>query len=271
MTSMLLDAWKSVRCPLVGMLHVPPLPGSPRSTKRLAEIREFVLGDADALAAGGAHGMLLENFGDVPFAPGRVAAATVAQMTWIAGEVRRQFPDLPLGINVLRNDGQSALAIAAAVGASFIRVNILAGARLTDQGIISGIAYDLLRDRMRLGAQHVRIVADVDVKHSAPLAPRPLAEEAADLVHRALADGLIVTGQATGAPAAIEDLRTVKAAAGGRAVLVGSGVTPETAESIVLEADGIIVGSGLKVDGHVSNPVDPARVRALAARIADRS
>jgi len=265
---MLLDAWKSVRCPLVGMLHLPPLPGSPRAELRLEAIRNHVLRDAEALVSGGIHGLMLENYGDVPFTAGRVDLATVAAMKWLAREVRQQFPGMPLGINVLRNDGLSALAIAHTVGASFIRVNVLAGARLTDQGIIQGIAYELLRERGRIGATAVKIVADVDVKHSAPLAPRPLTDEAADLVHRALADGLIVTGRATGQSAALADLREVKAAAAGRPVFVGSGVTAQSAAELAQLADGLIVGSWLKVDGIVANPVDPRRVPELVAAVA---
>jgi hypothetical protein len=145
---------------------------------------------------------------------------------------------------------------------------VLVGARLTDQGIIQGIAYELLRERRRLGATAVKILADVDVKHSAPLAPRPLADEAADLVHRALADGLIVTGRATGQSAALADLREVKAAAAGWPVFVGSGVTAQSAVELAKLADGLIVGSWLKVDGIVTNPVDPPRVRELVAAVA---
>jgi uncharacterized protein len=262
---MLLDAWKSVRGPLVGMLHLPPLPGSPRAELRLEAIRDHVLRDAEALVSGGIQGLMLENYGDVPFTAGRVEAATVAAMTWLAAEVRRQFPAVPLGINVLRNDGLSALAIAHAVGASFIRVNVLAGARLTDQGLIQGIAHDLLRERTRLGASAVKILADIDVKHSTPLAPGSLTDEAADLVQRALADGLIVTGRATGQSAALADLREVKAAADGRPVFVGGGVSAQSAGEFAKLADGLIVGSWLKVDGNVANPVDPRRVRELVA------
>jgi uncharacterized protein len=262
---MLLDAWKSVRCPLIGMLHLPPLPGSPRAALRLEAIRDHVLRDAESLVAGGIHALMLENYGDLPFTAGRVETDTIAAIKWVAREVRRQFPETPLGINVLRNDGLSALAIAHAVGASFIRVNVLAGARLTDQGIIQGIACELVRERRRIGATDVKILADVDVKHSAPLAPRPLADEAADLVHRALADGLIVTGRATGQSAALADVQEVKAAAAGRPVFVGSGVTAASAAQLARIADGIIVGSWLKVDGQVANPVDPRRVRELVA------
>jgi membrane complex biogenesis BtpA family protein len=221
-----------------------------------------VLKDAEALASGGVHGLMLENFGDVPFFPESVGPATVSQLTWLAAEVRRQF-DLPLGINVLPNDGLAALSIAAAVGGSFIRVNVLAGARLTDQGLVCGNAAEILRLRGQLETESIRILADVAVKHSAPLAPQSLAAEAADLVERSLADGLIVTGTGTGRPAAAADLREVKAAAAGAPVLIGSGVTPETAASWAGIADGLIVGSSLKVDGILNAPVDPARVRKL--------
>src|SRR2546423_4366673 len=119
---------KSPRKPVIGMLHLPALPGAPLSRKTLEEIRESVLRDAKSLAEGGVHGLMMENFGDVPFYPDRVPGHVIAQMTALACEVRRAV-DLPLGINVLRNDGLAALAVASACGASFIRVNVLCGAR----------------------------------------------------------------------------------------------------------------------------------------------
>src|SRR4051812_32156631 len=167
----LLPEWSNVSKPLVGMLHLPALPGAPRCEGGVRGIVDSVLRDADALAAGGVHGLMLENFGDVPFFPGRVPAHVVAHMTALAVAVRRRF-DLPLGVNVLRNDGQSALAVAHAAGAQFVRVNVLCGARVADQGVLAAIAHDLLRDRAMLGAAGVKILADVDVKHSAPLARR---------------------------------------------------------------------------------------------------
>ncbi len=117
------------------MLHLPALPGSPASSQTLTEIHDHVGRDVQALAEGGVNGLMMENFGDVPFYPDRVPAHVLAHMTALACAVRAQT-DLPLGINVLRNDGRSALAIAHAVGASFIRVNVLCGAGVTDQGVI---------------------------------------------------------------------------------------------------------------------------------------
>src|SRR5438552_6249237 len=153
--------------PIIGMLHLPALPGSPANKLSAGAIRDHVLKDGEALASGGVDGIILENFGDVPFYPGKVPPHTATFMTAIGVEVRRAF-DLPLGINVLRNDAESALAIAFAAGAQFIRVNIHSGARVTDQGLIEGTAHETLRYRKLLGSE-VKVFADADVKHSSAL------------------------------------------------------------------------------------------------------
>jgi membrane complex biogenesis BtpA family protein len=262
----LLPAWKSVTKPVIGMLHLPALPGAPRFAHDLPGIRERLLADADALLAGGVHGLMLENYGDAPFYSDRVPAWVVAHMTRLAADVRGRF-DVPLGVNVLRNDGRSALAIAHASGADFIRVNVLCGACVTDQGILQGIAVDLLRDRALLGAGNMRILADVNVKHAAPLGtPRPLNEEVFDTVQRGGADGVVVTGTGTGRAADAGQVEVAREAAGGAPVFVGSGVTADTIATFTA-ADGFIVGSSLKVGGDARNPVDVARVRALLARL----
>ena len=261
----LLAIWSSVRKPVIGMLHLPPLPGSPGSASpsRAGPIAETVLRDAQSLADGGVHALMLENFGDVPFYPGRVPAHTVAAMTAIAGEVRRRFPELPLGINVLRNDGCSALAIATAVGAQFIRVNVLCGARLADQGILQGIAHDLLRDRAALRAEHVRIFADVDVKHSAPLAAVSIESEVEDTLKRGLADALVVSGTGTGKATDPEHVARVKRVAGAAPVFIGSGADERTIASYLPHADGFIIGSAFKRDGDARQAVDAERVRRI--------
>ncbi len=259
----LLPQWKSVATPLIGVLHLPPLPGSPGAAGVDAAL-SAALRDAEALAAGGAHGLIIENFGDAPFFPRRVPPQVVAAMTRVATELRRRYERIPLGVNVLRNDGRAALAIASAVGASFIRVNVLCGARVTDQGLVQGIAHKLLRDRLTLDAGQIRILADVDVKHSAPLGPpRPIDEEAADLLNRGRADGLIVTGPATGRPADIDKLRAVRRAAPDAPVLIGSGVTADNVTGVRGLCDGIIVGTWLKRGGGVTEPIDSARVAEL--------
>lgn len=251
---------------LIGMIHLKPLPGSPRIAGDFGKVLDAALRDAEALAQGGASAIMLENFGDLPFYPGRVPAHVVSCMTAIACGVRREV-DLPLGINVLRNDGQSALAVALASGAKFIRVNVLCGARVTDQGVINGIAHDLLRERAALGAGSIAIFADVDVKHSAPLAVRALEEEVEDTVHRGLADALIVSGSGTGKRTDPGKVRLVKEAAPDVPVLIGSGASAATIRNYLPHADGFIVGTAIKVDGDVENGVDLARVKKFAARL----
>jgi membrane complex biogenesis BtpA family protein len=260
--SSLHPAWAGKKKILIGMLHMPALPGAPLSKLTLAEIRDFILRDTETLVNGGVDGLMMENFGDVPFYPGRVPAAVVEQMTEIAADVREKT-GLPLGINVLRNDGLSALAVAHAVGANFIRVNVLAGARVTDQGLIPGIAHDLLRERAALNAESIKIFADVDVKHSAPLAERPIEDEVDDLIERALADAIVVSGAGTGKATDPEKVRRVKKCAGATPVFVGSGITAKTVSEFLDAADGFIVGTALKKDGVAANPVEFERVQDL--------
>lgn len=267
MSTPLLAAWQNIPHVIVGMLHALPLPGAPRFDGNLERVHARVLSDAEALVSGGVHALLLENFGDAPFYPDRAPASTVAHLTALASAVRQRFA-LPLGINVLRNDGCSALAVAQAVGASFIRVNVLCGARVTDQGVISGIAHDLLRERAALRAEHVRILADVNVKHAVALgAARPIEDELADTIKRGGADGVVISGAGTGKAANLDDVRRACAAAGETPVFIGSGVTAETAAAIAPLAAGSIVGSALKTDGRASSPVDPFRVRDLMSAV----
>jgi len=254
------------------MVHLLPLPGSPRfghdvdPQAAIALVLEAALADAKALADGGVDAILVENFGDAPFFPGSVTPITVAAMTRVITAIRSTIPDqIPLGVNVLRNDGLSALAIAHACGCQFIRVNVLTGARVTDQGVIQGIAHDLLRQRTTLRARNIRILADVDVKHSAPLAERPLEEEVKDLIQRGLADAVVVSGANTGGATDPEKVRRVRGAAGNLPVILGSGVTAQNLLQYSASAHGAVVGTSLKRLGDPAAPVDVARVRQLVS------
>lgn len=248
---------------VIGMLHLAPLPGAPRYGDNMNWVRERLLRDAEALAEGGVDAFIMENFGDMPFYPDRVPAHIVAHMTALAMSVRKGF-DQPLGINCLRNDGLSAMAIAHATGCDFIRVNVLTGARVTDQGVIEGNAHLLLRERDRLQARSIRIIADVDVKHSVPLgAKRSLGSEVRETLQRGLADAVIVSGEGTGQEADIDQLKEAKQSAADAPVLVGSGVRIETAQAYAQIADGLIVGTALKHEGIPANPVEKDRVKAF--------
>lgn len=258
--------------PVVGMVHLPPLPGSPHFDGDRQAITERARADASALAEGGVDAVIVENFGDAPFHPDDVPKSVVAAMTDLTRTVGETV-DKPVGVNVLRNDAEAALSIAAATDASFVRVNVHTGARVTDQGLIQGRAHETMRLRERLDAD-VAVLADLDVKHSAPLADESYDSEAmADTVERGLADGIVVSGSATGQQAALSD---VEAAVDRRdelgletPVFVGSGVTPETVGDYLDVADGVIVGTALKRGPRPSDPVDPTAVRALV-EAADR-
>jgi membrane complex biogenesis BtpA family protein len=249
---------------LVGVVHLPPLPGSPRASEACAAIAASAVRDAQAMRRAGFDLVIVENFGDAPFFAERVPPVTVSAVTACAVAVRQACPDLPLGINVLRNDAEASLSIAAVVGARCIRVNVHTGARVTDQGVVQGRAAETLRSRRALGADGVAIWGDVDVKHSAPLGERDPAREAEDLVKRGLAEAVLVTGEGTGRSVDAGKLRRVREAAGGLPVLVASGATVETLAELAPLCDGVIVGSALRVDGVAGGPVDAGRAARFA-------
>jgi membrane complex biogenesis BtpA family protein len=208
--------------------------------------------------------VVVENHGDAPFFATCVPPETVAGMAVVARAVRDALRAGGLvGANVLRNDAHAALAVAAAADLDFVRVNVLAGVFATDQGLVEGDAARVLRARARL-APRVRILADVRVKHAAPLAPRPVAEEARDLVARSGADALIVTGPRTGSPPDTDELRRVREAVPEALLLVGSGATAANAAGLLRIADGVIVGTSVKRGGRWDASVDVARARAFA-------
>jgi uncharacterized protein len=250
--------------PIIGGIPLLPLPGSPRYEGQLDRIVEIAQEDAAALEAGGVDGLYIENMGDAPFSKDQAAPETVASMGRVLGELRRHT-SLPIGVNVLRNCARDALAVAAVFGGDFIRVNVLSEAFVTDQGIIEGAAADLMRARRLTGAEQVAVFADVHVKHAVPLLPRPIRESALDLVERAMADVLIVSGPRTGHPPSAEDLAEVRGVAD---VLIGSGLTPDNAEALLAGADGAIVGTWFRQDSDLRNRVDPNRVRAFMDAVA---
>jgi membrane complex biogenesis BtpA family protein len=255
---------------LTGMLHLPALPGAPRAEEPLASVEGRAVEEARLLHEVGFEAAILENIGDAPFFPDQVEPITIASMARIAAAVRKEVPGLRLGINVLRNDARAALGIAAAVGASFIRVNVHVGATATDQGVIEGRAAETLRLRRALGAE-VAIWADVQVKHGRSLAHGNITVEATDAVERGLADALIVSGPATGKSASLEDLLDVKRLDLGVPVYVGSGVTEHSVTEFLAIADGAIVGTALKKGGLTSSPIDRERALRLVKAARDRT
>jgi len=218
--------------------------------------------DAGTLQDAGFDAVIVENYGDLPLPPGAIPPSSLGAMAVVADQIRRSAR-LVVGINALRNDALGGLGIAASCGARFIRVNVHVGVSATDQGLIEGRAYETLRYRKQL-AQRIAILADVHVKHGRPLSEPDIARAARDTAYRGLADGLIVTGPATGEPVEPDDLRRVREAVPDRRLFAGSGVTADSVASTLTLASGVIVGTGLKVGGDPMKPVDAELARAFS-------
>lgn len=253
---------------LIGMVHLPPLPGSagykiaPRRTARpLDAIAQQAVAEATLLARAGFDAVIVENFGDAPFTATNVSPETLAAMSVVIDHVARAVK-VPIGVNILRNDALSALAVAAVTGAVFIRVNVLSGAYATDQGIITGNANQLLARRAAV-APHVAIAADVHVKHATPISQPDLALAVEETATRAGADAIILSGAGTGKPTDLAALRRVREAACGLPIWIGSGVTAEMVRESLRAADAVIVGTALKQGSRTTAPLDRARVAAF--------
>lgn len=247
------------RPPLIGMVHLHPLPGAPAWAGSMQTVVDRAVADARMLDAAGFDGVMVENYGDTPFFAGRLPVETIAALTRAVLSVRGAVP-LPVGVNALRNDAVGALAIACATGASFIRVNVHTASMWTDQGLVHGEAARTLRLRESLDAD-VAILADVHVKHATPPVGSDLGAAAADAWLRGRADALIVSGTHTGGETKEDDIAVIRAAVRAAPILVGSGATFANAQSLLEQADGIIVGSAVMVDGVAGSRVDADRAK----------
>ena len=253
---------------IIGVVHCPPLPGSPRyDGEGFPALLDVALRDAAAYAEGGVDGLIIENHGDIPFLkPDDIGPETAACLAVITDRVASRT-GLPLGINVLANAALPALAVAKAGGARFVRVNQWANAYVANEGFVEGEAARALRYRAAIGARHVAVFADAHVKHGAHaiVADRPVAELVRD-VEFFDADAVIATGQRTGDAATAAEIGTVRSGTS-LPVLVGSGVGPDNVDAILPLVDGVIVASALKEDGVWWNRVETARVAAFMAKV----
>ena len=250
-----------VEKPIIGMIHLLPLPGAPGyDSYGMEAVIEHALRDAETLVSGGVDGLIVENMWDLPYYVGMEVPPEGMTAQAVAARAIVEAVEVPVGINVIHNGGRVTLAIAVAAGADFIRVCLLTGARVWDTGEFDrGCAAELLRWRKNLGAEHIKIFADVDKKHSVAFPGIDLATHI-EWTEFYLADALIVSGKMTGAAPELEKVRRARELTT-RPILMGSGTTADNIAQFLQYADGAIVGTALKVDGVAENPVDVERVK----------
>jgi membrane complex biogenesis BtpA family protein len=245
--------------PVIGVIHVGALPGTPRSTQTVAKLVTTTRREAQFYRESGVDGVIIENMHDVPYMRGEVGPEIVASMTAIGGAVKAEC-GLPVGIQILAGANIEAMAVAQAAGLDFIRAEGFAYAHVADEGLIQASAAKLLRFRRMIGADRVEVWADVKKKHSAHAITADVSLGAtAETVEFMGADCVIVTGSVTGESPKLADVREAKSHCE-LPVFLGSGISAENIKDFFKDADGFIIGSSFKVDGLWSNPVDPSRV-----------
>jgi membrane complex biogenesis BtpA family protein len=251
---------------VVGVIHVGALPGTPASALTVDELTELAVREAAAYREGGVDGLMVENMHDVPYLRGGVGPEVVAAMAVLARAVKAEA-GLPVGVQILAGANVESVAVAHAAGLDYVRVEAYAFAHVADEGLIQSSAAELLRFRKKIGADRVRVWADVKKKHSshAITADVSLGETAA-AVEFMRGDAVIVSGSATGEPPRAADVKEAKSHCR-VPVLLGSGVTPENVAEFYDTADGFIIGSYFKERGLWSNTVEPARVRKMAEAV----
>lgn len=259
------DLFPASKKVLIGMVHLLPLPGAPLFNGDFSNVIKRAIQEARILQETGFDGLLIENFGDIPFAKDKIDEQTFVAFDEVVNKVRKEIK-ISIGINVLRNDSLSALKLCHKNNCQFIRVNVLSGVMITDQGIVEGKAYELLRLRKNLESS-VQIFADVLVKHAVSLAHQDIMQVAKETAYRALADALIVTGSETGKEADLEKVKQVKKAVPDRSIVVGSGVNVGNIQRYLSIADGVIVGTSLKVDSKTTNPLDKQKCFNLISAV----
>ena len=252
--------------PVIGVIHVGALPGTPRSSQTVSELITSARNEAKLYRESGADGVIIENMHDVPYLRGEVGPEIVAGMTAIAAEVKRECV-LPVGVQLLAGANIEAMAVAHAADLDFIRAEGYAYAHVADEGLIQASAAKLLRYRKMIGATSVQVWADVKKKHAAHAITADVSlGETAETIEFMGADCVIVTGSATGKPPNVADVQEAKNHCH-LPVFLGSGITENNVAEFYDSADGFIIGTAFKLDGLWFNTVDPARVTSFVQKI----
>ncbi len=251
--------------PIIGMVHLPPLPGAPTyDGKGLDGVIEYALAETKKLIDGGVNGIQVENYGDHSYYVNHAAEETIASISIVAHELRREYPDIPMGICLLA-DPNGCIAVAHCTKAQFVRATVFTEGAVDAGGLALRCPHDILRYRKFLDPS-IKIFADVHIKHSAPLGPRPIEESAYDAAYF-LADAVILSGKHTGKETPLEDVEKVKACLPDFPVLIGSGLNERNAKALFQYADGSFVGTNFKEDGDSFSRISGDRVKAFMDEI----
>ena len=252
--------------PVIGMVHLRPLPGSPRynaAGMSMKKILEIAREEARMLEDAGVDGVQVENMWDIPYLPGRgIGPETVAALAVGVYEVANSV-SIPTGAECHMNGAEQAMAAAVAGGARWIRVFEWCNAFISQSGYIEAAGGSVARLRKLLQADDIACLCDVNVKHGSHyiIHDRSVEEQAMDIEAQD-GDAVIVTGFDTGTPPTVEKVLSCKARVN-LPVLLGSGTTSDNVAALLKAADGAIVGSYFKRDGHWKNAVDFERTRAF--------
>lgn len=255
-----------VKLPVIVSIHLPALPGAPKYDETPVQaIAEKAARDVKMLYERGVNGVTLDNEGDILYLK-RVGPETIASMAVIAKTVKDAVPDMHVGLNILQSDHIADLAVAKAAGAEFFRAGYYTEAAIVDVGIMEGNGAETLRYRKSLNCD-AKIFADVQIKHSYPLARRPLLDSVEYAYDRGLADAIIITGEKTGRSAEVDSVRAIREARCDIPLIIGSGTTAENIGAFAPYIDAVIIGTSLHVDGALHTDLDPERVEEFMKKV----
>lgn len=250
---------------IIGVVHLKALPGSPLYANNIEQIYQNAIEDAKALENGGVDSIIFENFGDTPFVKDSISKLTISHFVSIVNDVKRNI-DITVGINVLRNDGEAAISIASATGSSFVRINILSGTMYTDQGIIEGKAHEILKLKKSI-ENEIEVYADVFVKHAVPPSGYTIENQTEELLYRAGADKIIITGDGTGKEIDYSQLIKLREIVPKGKLVIGSGVNEQNIREYKGIADILIIGTNFKINQDVNKSVDEESVKKIVQMI----
>ncbi len=252
--------------PVVGMIHIGALPGTPQYAGSVNRIIDTAVKEAALYIRAGIDALAIENMHDVPYLKKEVGHEVSSLMGVIGYEIKK-LNKVPCGIQILSSANKAALAVAKSAGLDFIRAEGFVFGHVADEGYVDACAGDLLRYRKNMDADHIAIFTDIKKKHSSHAITADVdIVETAKAAEFFLSDGLVVTGSATGVVADLEEIKAIKNKCK-IPVLVGSGITFENIEKYIPVCDAMIVGSYFKKGGYWANELEYERIVVFMEKV----